>query len=213
MKVLVTRSCPTLCDPMDCSPARLLWPWGVSRQEHLSGEWVAIPLSKRSSRSRDRIHLGTIKHWCVRPRIYRQNNKSWEVYRLCSWGKGYCRLSSPQGGRIVVQAPSFGQGPGSLGLVFLMLHGERWKCIFQVPLLVGSLPAAESKSQTFLEAESTTRGALFLTSLILSFLFPFFSGRCILRVLTCNIFHDHRFVSLWTPQRHDFTPWKAKTPR
>ena len=59
------------------------------------------------------------------PRIYRQNNKSWEVYRLCSWGKGYCRLSSPQGGRIVVQAPSFEQGPGSLGLVFLMLHGER----------------------------------------------------------------------------------------
>ena len=135
-------------------------------------EWVAIPLSKRSSRPRDRMHLGTIKHWCVRPRIYRQNNRSWEVYRLCSLGKGYCRLSSPQGGRIAVQAPSFGQGPGSLGLVFLMLHGVRSKCIFQVPLLVGSLPAAESKSRTFLGAESTTRGGLFLTSLILSFFFP-----------------------------------------
>ena len=23
----VTQSCPTLCDPMDCSPARLLCPW------------------------------------------------------------------------------------------------------------------------------------------------------------------------------------------
>ena len=27
VKVLVAQSCPTLCDPMDCSPARLLCPW------------------------------------------------------------------------------------------------------------------------------------------------------------------------------------------
>ena len=26
-KVKVTQSCPTLCNPMDCSPARLLCPW------------------------------------------------------------------------------------------------------------------------------------------------------------------------------------------
>ena len=26
----VTQSCPTLCDPMDCSPARLLCPWDFS---------------------------------------------------------------------------------------------------------------------------------------------------------------------------------------
>ena len=27
VKVLVTQSCPTLCDPMVCSPPRLLCPW------------------------------------------------------------------------------------------------------------------------------------------------------------------------------------------
>ena len=27
LKMLVIQSCPTLCDPMDCSPARLLCPW------------------------------------------------------------------------------------------------------------------------------------------------------------------------------------------
>ena len=31
----VAQSCPTLCNPM--KPARLLGPWGVSRQEYWSG--------------------------------------------------------------------------------------------------------------------------------------------------------------------------------
>ena len=31
-----TQSCPTL-NPMDCSPLRLLCPWGFSRQEYWSG--------------------------------------------------------------------------------------------------------------------------------------------------------------------------------
>ena len=34
---LVTQSCLTLCDPIDCSPARLLCPCGFSRQEYWSG--------------------------------------------------------------------------------------------------------------------------------------------------------------------------------
>ena len=36
---LVTQSCPTLCDPMDCSPpgSSVLCPWGFSRQEYWSG--------------------------------------------------------------------------------------------------------------------------------------------------------------------------------
>ena len=36
---LVTQSCPTLCNPMDCSPARLLCPWGFSRHEY----WSRLP--------------------------------------------------------------------------------------------------------------------------------------------------------------------------
>ena len=34
---LVAQSCPTLCDSMDCSPAKVLCPWGFSRQEYWSG--------------------------------------------------------------------------------------------------------------------------------------------------------------------------------
>ena len=34
---MCSPSCPTLCDPMDCSPARLLCPWNFSRQEYWSG--------------------------------------------------------------------------------------------------------------------------------------------------------------------------------
>ena len=34
---LVIQLCPTLWDPIDCSHARLLCPWGFSRQEYWSG--------------------------------------------------------------------------------------------------------------------------------------------------------------------------------
>ena len=46
VKVLVTQLCPTLCDPMDCSPS------GSSVHEILQArilEWVAIPFSRKSS--------------------------------------------------------------------------------------------------------------------------------------------------------------------
>ena len=50
MKVLVSQSCPTLCDPMDCSPP------GSSVHGILQArilEWVAIPFSRGSSQPRD----------------------------------------------------------------------------------------------------------------------------------------------------------------
>ena len=34
---LVAQLCLALCDPMNYKPARLLCPWGFSRQEHWSG--------------------------------------------------------------------------------------------------------------------------------------------------------------------------------
>ena len=50
--VLVTQSCPTLCDPMDCSPP------GFSvhgiLQIRILEYWVAIPFSRGFSRPRDR---------------------------------------------------------------------------------------------------------------------------------------------------------------
>ena len=39
VKVLTTQSCPTLCDPMDCSPPGF-FVHGISQAEIL--EWVAI---------------------------------------------------------------------------------------------------------------------------------------------------------------------------
>ena len=55
---VVAQSCPTLCDPMDRSPSRLLWPWGFSRQRIL--EWVAIPSSRGSSQPKDQIQVSNI---------------------------------------------------------------------------------------------------------------------------------------------------------
>ena len=48
--VLVSQSCPALCDPVDCSPP------GSSIHGILQAripEWVAIPFSRGSSQPRD----------------------------------------------------------------------------------------------------------------------------------------------------------------
>ena len=46
VKVLVTQSCPTLCDPMDCNtPGSFVL--GILQARVL--EWVAIPFSRGSS--------------------------------------------------------------------------------------------------------------------------------------------------------------------
>ena len=52
--VSVSQSCPTLCDPVDCSPP------GSSVHEIFQArilEWVAISFSKGSSQSRDRTRV------------------------------------------------------------------------------------------------------------------------------------------------------------
>ena len=54
--VLVAQSCPSLCDPMDCSPP------GSSVHGILQArvlEWVAMPFSRRSSQPRDGAQDGT----------------------------------------------------------------------------------------------------------------------------------------------------------
>ena len=50
----VAQSCPTLCDPMDCS----LQVHGIFQARVL--EWVAISFCRRSSRPRDRIRVSCI---------------------------------------------------------------------------------------------------------------------------------------------------------
>ena len=60
VKVLVTQSCPTLCDPMDCSP-----PGSSVHGIHQAGilEWVAIPFSRGSSQSRDQTQVSYTAGW------------------------------------------------------------------------------------------------------------------------------------------------------
>ena len=56
-EVLVAQSCPTLCDPMDCSPP------GSSVHEIFQArilEWVAISFSRGSFPPRDRTHISQI---------------------------------------------------------------------------------------------------------------------------------------------------------
>ena len=52
MKVKVTQSCPTLCDPMDYTAH------GVLQVRIL--EWVAFPFSRGSSQLRDNIQVSCI---------------------------------------------------------------------------------------------------------------------------------------------------------
>ena len=57
VKVKVTQSCPTLCDPMDCSPP------GSSVHGILQVRllvWVAFPFSRGSSQSRDGTRVSCI---------------------------------------------------------------------------------------------------------------------------------------------------------
>ena len=59
--VLVTQSCLTFCDPMDCSPP------GSSVHETLQARklgWVAISFSRRSSRPRDWTWISCIAGRC-----------------------------------------------------------------------------------------------------------------------------------------------------
>ena len=61
-KVLVTQSCLTLYNPMDCSPA------GSSIHGILQArilEWVAIPFSRGSFQPRDQIKVSCIGSWVL----------------------------------------------------------------------------------------------------------------------------------------------------
>ena len=56
VKVLVTQSCPALCDPMDYMAHQAPLSMGFSKQEFL----VAIPFSRESSRPRDQTQVSHV---------------------------------------------------------------------------------------------------------------------------------------------------------
>ena len=59
---LITKSCPTLCSLMDCSPPDVPVQ-GISQARIL--EWVAISFSRRSSWPSDRTHISCIGKWIL----------------------------------------------------------------------------------------------------------------------------------------------------
>ena len=70
MHAQLLQSCPTLCDPMDCSPPGS--PVGGILQERIL-EWVVMPFSKGSSWPRIQTHISYLSyiagrfftHWAI----------------------------------------------------------------------------------------------------------------------------------------------------
>ena len=67
----IVRSCPTVCNPMDCSPPGSSV-HGISQARIL--EWVAVSLSRGSSRVRDQAHISCIS--CISRQI---------LYHCATW--------------------------------------------------------------------------------------------------------------------------------
>ena len=76
---LVTKLCPTLGDPMDCSP------WGSSvhgvSQARIR-EWVAMPSSRKSSRPKDQSCVSCVS--CIGKRIL-HHSTAWEASHSYGW--------------------------------------------------------------------------------------------------------------------------------
>ena len=87
VKVLVTQSCPTLCDPVGCSPP------GSSVHGILQArvlEWIVISFSRGSSQPRERTRVS-----CVADRFLPsepQGNQEWEqaVWSTRPWKRAIC---------------------------------------------------------------------------------------------------------------------------
>ena len=67
----VAQSCPTLCDPMDCSLSGF-FVHGVFQARRL--EWIVISCSRGSSRLRDQIHVSCFS--CI---------GRWILYHCATW--------------------------------------------------------------------------------------------------------------------------------
>ena len=85
----VAQSCPTLCDPVDCSPPGSSV-HGVLQARIL--EWVAISFSRGSSRPRNRTHVSRIAGrrfnlWATReaPLMYGPLIYVWSPYIVYRW--------------------------------------------------------------------------------------------------------------------------------
>ena len=78
---LVTQLCPTLCDPMDCSPPGSSVR-GTSQARIL--QWVAISFSRGSSRPRDQTHVSGVS--CLTGRFITTEPLLWYLIHLLKSG-------------------------------------------------------------------------------------------------------------------------------
>ena len=76
MKVKVTQSCLTLCDPMDYSVH------GIFQDRIL--ERVAFPFSRGSSQPRDQIQVSCIAGSFFTSWVRREALSKWKIYSICS---------------------------------------------------------------------------------------------------------------------------------
>ena len=87
LKVLVTQSCLTLCDPIDCSPPDFYAP-GILQERTLG--WAAIPFSRGSSQARDQTWVSFIAGgffivWATGEAELLPSNWCWLLFPL--WSK------------------------------------------------------------------------------------------------------------------------------
>ena len=151
--VLVSQSCLTLCDPMDCSPS------GSSVHGILQAitlEWVAIPFSRGSSRPRDRTLVSTLQatslpkcfiNNCCQYHDYYVVNTCKSNYLMSWWGPGFQRyhplLTSPLYNSIHMPFKNVHSASWSLLLFSRKKHQHNvneiqyyWVCLFKTtPLL------------------------------------------------------------------------------
>ena len=93
-KMLVTQSCPTLCNPMDCSPPGFSI-HGILQARKL--EWVAIPFSRGSSWPMDWTHVSCIGRQILYHLSYQENpqGRNFESGHLTTgfWDQFHLQLS------------------------------------------------------------------------------------------------------------------------
>ena len=88
--MLVAQSCPTLCDPMDCSLSGSSV-YGIFQARVL--EWIAISFSRGSSCPRNQTQVSRIAGRCftnratreVDPEVETPKNLEYSVLTLRSW--------------------------------------------------------------------------------------------------------------------------------
>ena len=97
---LVTQLCPTLCDPMDCSPQGSSV-HGFSQARIL--EWVAISFSRASSQHRNQTHISCVS--CTAG--------GWILYHCAIWEAHVSVVKNPPANAGAADLiPGLGRSPG-----------------------------------------------------------------------------------------------------